>query len=210
MAASEADSLTQHTLGLIKAANKSGGLFFQPSVDYFEFSQRWLPLFNAAAHEGGLAPLGEWVQEVCRGIPFTRVHVIKGGSKVYDNLYNTYVIEGGELMFTVPPILNREVDIKLKSGKDLDVVATESRAISQRMAVAGDRHFRKNLIDGIEISNVASQNLCESMNKIFEHYGLKRVLQKDLLDKTKDTKSPKHIERKETEILDNSDINFDF
>ena len=194
---------TKHIVSLLKT---SDGLFTKPRIDYYEFREKWLALFNAASHEDGLAPLGEWVQAVARGNPFMPVDVYKDGQVVIDELFPEYTtIEGGELMFTVPPVLNNQVQVNLKDGKTIDDVAITADAMSKRMAVAGDRYLEKNLLGNVEVQVPVDPRLSEKMDKIFEHFGVKRTKQMDNV-----TEESKPIETQPTQSLDNNDLNFDF
>lgn len=194
---------TKHIVSLLKT---SDGLFTKPRIDYYEFREKWLALFNAASHEDGLAPLGEWVQAVARGNPFMPVDVYKDGRVVIDELFPEYTtIEGGELMFTVPPVLNNQVQVNLKDGKTIDDVAITADAMSKRMAVAGDRYLEKNLLGNVEVQVPVDPRLSEKMDKIFEHFGVKRTKQMDNV-----TEESKPIETQPAQSLDNNDLNFDF
>ena len=48
---------TDHTVRLLK---ESPTLYDRPTVDYYEFRNKWLALFNVNSNQG-LAPLGEWI-----------------------------------------------------------------------------------------------------------------------------------------------------
>ena len=206
---SKPDPYTQHILGLIKT---SDGLITRPKIDYVEFREKWLPLFNAASNDG-LAPLGEWVQCIARGNPFMPVDVIQGGHIILDELYPEAppgqppftTIEGGKLMFTVPPILNNQIQVSLKDGRGVDNVAIQADAMSKRMAVAGERYLQKNLIDNLKIDVPVDPELSKKMDKIFEHFGIRRTHQIDNV-----TEESKPIEIKPEEQLSNDDFNYDY
>lgn len=194
---------TKHVVGLLKT---SDGLFTKPRIDYYEFREKWLALFNAASHEDGIAPLGEWVQAVARGNPFMPVDVYKGGQVVIDELFPEYTtIAGGELMFTVPPVLNNQIQVNLKDGKTIDDVAITADAMSKRMAIAGDRFIEKNLLGNVKVQVPVDPHLSEKMDKIFEHFGVKRTKQMDNV-----TEESKPIETQPLQSLDNNDLDFDF
>lgn len=164
------DPFTSHILSEIKQE----GLYSRPRVDYHEFRTQWLALFNDESHDGR-APLGEWIQAKCRSNPFIEVDVFKGGRVMSDPLYEGQTtVEGGEYMFTIPPILNNGIDIKLKSGKNISNVATQSAEVSKRIAAAGANHFKKNVIDDLVINVENETRLSKEMDKIFEHFGVVR------------------------------------
>lgn len=200
---SEANMYVQHMTDLIKGA---GTLYEKPKIDYYTFRDNWLALFNATAHDG-LAPLGEWVQGVCRGNPFLSVDVIKDGQTVSDDLFpGRTTVVGGQYMFTVPPILNREIDVKFKNGKQLDNSVVEASEISKRVANAGQRHFRDNVLNNIIIDVPVDPGLSEKMDAIFEHFGVKRTHFNE-----KNTEQSKSIETKAaTNTTSNDDLDYDF
>lgn len=193
---------TDHTVRLLK---ESPTLYDRPTVDYYEFRNKWLALFNANSNQG-LAPLGEWIKEVAWGNPFMPVDVIKDGQSEYDPRYECERLIGGTLMFTVPPILNNNIKISLKDGREVDHVVTHASELSKRMAVAGDKYLQKNLLDNIKIDVPVDPQLSQKMDKIFEHFGIKRTHH---LDK-KDTEQSKPIEQNPVQSLDNNDLDFDF
>ena len=41
---------------------ESPNLYDRPRLDYYEFRDRWLPLFNKDSNDG-FAPLGEWCKQ---------------------------------------------------------------------------------------------------------------------------------------------------
>lgn len=200
------DPFTKSIIGLI---NTSGGLYTLPRVDYHEFRTRWLPLFNAESNPNGYAPLGEWVQQVARGNSFLGVEVVKGGMKVVDEMYGGYTIQGGEVMFVVPPILNRDIKVKLDADKkdtEIDDVLIKGDAISKTMAVAGKRYIENNLINKIQIDIPVDPRLSEKMDKIFEHFGVKRT--KHIEPAVVAIEAPKTATVTEEEK--DSDIDYDF
>lgn len=197
------DPYTSHILGEIK---KERNLIPNPRIDYHEFRNNWLAIFNAESHEGK-APLGEWVQAKCRGNPFLGVDVIKGGTPVPDGLYEGQMtIEGGEYMFTVPPILNNHIDVKLKSGKNISNVAIKSAEMSKRIAVAGDKHFQKNIIEDLVVEVEDETRLSREMDKIFEHFGVKRKFGTGQVS----TEAPNRTEENPQLRTSNDDLDFNF
>ncbi len=185
---------------------KEGGLYDRPRIDYYEFRNNWLALFNADSNTG-MAPLGEWVQAKCNGNAFIGVDVIKGGRVVPHGLNEgqTTVI-GGEYMFTVPAILNNDVEVKLKSGKSIDGVAIQSQEISKNMAVAGSNYYKKNMLDDLIIEAPNATRLEREMDKIFEHFGVKRTKQ---LSKVS-TDEPNRNEDNPELRTSNDDLEFNF
>lgn len=192
----------QQMLNLLSSAD---ALYDKPRIDYYEFREKWLPLFNAASHTG-LAPLGEWVQAVARGNPFMPVDVIIDGQTIPDGLNPSLnTVTGGKLMFTVPPILNNQIQIKMKDGQDMDGAIVKAGELGKRMAVAGARSFEKNVVDNIKVEVPADPGLSKEMDAIFEHFGLKRSN-----SVSNPTEAPKSIETPQANNIDNSDLNFDF
>jgi len=197
------DPYTSHVMGMIK---QERNLIPNPRVDYYEFRNQWLAIFNAETHDGK-APLGEWVQAKCRGNPFLGVDVIKGGTPVPDGMYEGQMtIEGGEYMFTVPPILNNNIDVKLKSGKNISNVAIKSAEMSKRIAVAGDKHFKKNILDDLEIEVEDETRLSREMDKIFDHFGVKRKNRASQVS----TDAPNRTEENPLLRTSNDDLDFNF
>lgn len=195
------DPHTSHILGLIKQE----GLYSKPRVDYHEFRYQWLPLFNDESHDGK-APLGEWIQAKCRGNPFMEVDVYKGGTIVPDGLYDGQTtVEGGEYMFTVPAILNNQIDIKLKSGKNISNVAMHGAEISKRIAAAGTNYFKKNIVDDLVIEAEDETRLSRAMDEIFKHFGVKR---KNHIQVS--TETPNVTEDNPQLRTSNDDLDFDF
>lgn len=195
----------RNTQTVIDFLKTSDGLYTKPRIDYHEFRDKWLALFNADSNEG-LAPLGEWVQAVARGNPFMEVDVYKDGHTVADEIYPEYTtVSGGTFMFTVPPVLNNQVKIKLKDGNSIDHVAITADAMSKRMAVAGNRYIEKNLINNIDIEVPNNPQLSSKMDAIFEHFGIKRTTMGN-----KVTEESKPIETQPLQSLDNNDLDFDF
>ena len=192
----------KHMLDLLSSAD---GLFVKPKIDYDVFRDKWLPLFNAASHDG-LAPLGEWIQAVARGNPFMPVDVIRGGHTTTDELYPDFTtVVGGTFMFSVPPILNNQIQIKMKDGQDMDSAALKAGEIGKRVAVAGQRSFEKNVVNNIQVEVPVDPGLGRAMDSIFEHFGLSRS---NAIAKT--TEAPKSIETPKASAVDNNDIDFDF
>lgn len=197
------DPYTSHIMGMIK---QEPSLISNPRIDYYEFRNQWLAIFNAETHDGK-APLGEWVQAKCRGNPFLGVDVIKGGTVVPDPMYDGQMtIEGGEYMFTVPPILNNRIDVKLKSGKNISNLAIKSSEMSKRIAVAGDNHFKKNIIEDLVIDVEDETHLSREMDKIFEHFGVKRKNRTGQVS----TDAPNRTEENPLLRTSNDDLDFNF
>lgn len=154
---------------------KESGVYTKPRVDYYEFREHWLALFSAAS-SGNLAPLGDWIQNKCAGNGFLEVEVIKGGTPVPDEDrwgQTTYV--GGELMFTVPAILNNNIKVKLKNGKDIAKATIHANELGKRIAVAGENYQQKHVVEALQIETDDPNSLSSRMDKIFEHFGVKRV-----------------------------------
>lgn len=184
---------------------KESGVYTKPRVDYYEFRERWLSLFSAAS-AGDLAPLGDWVQNQCAGNGFLEVDVIKGGTPVPDQDYvgqTTYV--GGELMFTVPSILNNNIQVKLSNGKDIASAVIHANELSKRIAVAGANYQQKNVVEALQIDIENADALCGRMDKIFEHFGVKRV-------RSMEVSTEEHIPTEENPELRTSNdmLDFDF
>lgn len=200
------DELHQQTKMMLNLIKDSGGLYEKPRVDYYEFRNRWLPLFNYGFEEGQ-APLGEWVQQVCLNHAFMDVDIVKGGRKVPNQLYpGTFTIEGGEYMFTVPPILNRDIVVDLKSGRTIDAVVVNAQRQREVLAKSGDALMKKEFVNGISISVPVDPMLFERMNKIFEHYGVKRNVPESV---PKNTENSNHTtEARPEEKIDNDLLDF--
>ena len=196
------DAFSRHVLGEIKEQN----LIANPRIDYYEFRNQWLAIFNAQTHNGK-APLGEWIQAKCRGNPFLGVDVYKDGNIIPDGLYDGQTtIEGGVYMFTVPPVLNNNIEVKLKSGKNISNVAVKSAEMSKRIAVAGDNHFKKNIIDDLVVEVEDENRLSKEMDKIFEHFGVKR---KNGVSQVS-TDTPNRTEENPLLRTSNDDLDFNF
>lgn len=186
---------------------KQGGLYDHPRVDYYEFRDRWLALFNANSN-AGLAPLGEWVQAKCYGNAFIPVDVIKDGVTVpHGLLEGQYTVQGGELMFTVPPILNNKLDVNLADGRTIDGLTLQSQELSKRMAVAGSNFHKKNIQDNLVFEVKDPQRLMREMDKIFEHFGVKRTHQ---IDGQVSTNVPNATEDNPGLRTSNDDLEFNF
>lgn len=153
---------------------KDSRIYTRPRVDYYDFRENWLALFSAGS-TGDLAPLGEWIQAKCRGNGFLEVDVIKGGTPIEDTLFPGQITyTGGELMFTVPALLNSNINVKLNNGRDIANAVIHAGELSKRIAVAGHNYHQKNVVEAIEIEADAQDALCGKMDKIFEHFGVKR------------------------------------
>ncbi len=153
---------------------KESGVYNKPRVDYYEFREHWLALFSAAS-AGNLAPLGEWIQTKCGGNGFLEVEVIKDGTPVPDEDrwgQTTYV--GGELMFTVPAILNNNIKVKLKNGKDIASATIHANELGKRIAVAGSNYLQKHVVEALQVDEDDPGLLSNRMDQIFEHFGIKR------------------------------------
>lgn len=202
------NELHQQTKLMLELIKGSGGLYEKPRIDYYEFRNRWLPLFNYG-FESGQAPLGEWVQQVCLNHAFMDVDVVKGGRKIPNPLYpGNFTIEGGEYMFTVPPVLNRDIVVELKSGRTIDSVVVNAQRQREVLAKSGDALMNKEIVNGVSISIPVDPMLFERMNKIFEHYGVQRTLPTGI---TKNTEKSNHTtEAAPEEKIDNDLLDFNF
>lgn len=153
---------------------KKVGIYDKPKVDYYEFRTRWLSLFSAAT-AGDLAPLGDWIQEKSRGNPFLEVEVWRDGTIIPDEQYeNCYTIQGGEYVFTVPAILNNQVNVSLNNGKSITSAAIHAAELSKRIAVAGNNYVQKNIVEALEIEVDDEYSLSNRMSEIFKHFGIER------------------------------------
>lgn len=153
---------------------KKVGIYDKPKVDYHEFRTRWLALFSSAT-AGDIAPLGEWIQEKSRGNPFLEVEVWKNGNVIPDEMYEgSYTISGGEYVFTVPAILNNQVNVNLNNGKTLTSATIHAAELSKRLAVAGNNYIQKNVLDALVIEVEDEHSLSNRMSEIFDHFGIER------------------------------------
>lgn len=109
-------------------------------------------------------------------------------------------------MFTVPPILNNHIDVKLKSGKNISNVAIKSAEMSKRIAVAGDKHFQKNIIEDLVVEVEDETRLSREMDKIFEHFGVKRKFGTGQVS----TEAPNRTEENPQLRTSNDDLDFNF
>ena len=186
---------------------ESPNLYDRPRLDYYEFRDRWLPLFNKDSNDG-FAPLGEWVQAVGRGNSFMEVDIVKGGRTIPDEMYPPYsTVVGGEVMFTVPPILNRAVEISLESGRVLDNVVIESQKRREGFFAAGEQYYKDEMINGVKITVPVDPLLFEKMNDIFEHFGIKRTTFRDSEKKTEVSNT---VDSNTAGKIDNDLLDFSF
>lgn len=202
------NQLHAHAKLMVDLIEQSGGMYTRPRVDYYEFRNRWLPLFNYSSNKG-LAPLGEWIEQCCQRSAFMDVDVIKNGKKIPDPLHpGMFTIEGGTYMFTVPPILNREIIFETESGKTVDNILITAQQKGKVIAAAGTRHLEANLINGLKIDVPVDPGLFERMNKIFEHFGVKRTVAPGV---DKKTESSNHTtEDPKADKIDNDLLDFSF
>lgn len=148
-------NIPMHVLESLRDIKKSP--YQRTRIDEATFKNRWLPLFNAASHEG-LAPLGDWVQQVA-GNPFREVEVIKDGN----------------VLFVVPPILNSNIDIfKAEADIYLDTELDTARREGAHFAIKGKRHFETAVLNNLN-KDLQPSDYSTRMDKIFEHYGLTRT-----------------------------------
>ena len=195
------DPYTAHILEQLKGQD----LYTKPRVDYDEFRNNWLALFNYNTKDN-MAPLGEWIQAKCRGNPFLAVEVVKGGSIIPDPLYDGQTtIDGGKVMFVVPPILNNNIEVKLKSGKNISRVSTQGAALGQRLAAAGNNYFEKNIVQDLVIEVEDATRLSRQMDEIFAHFGIKRKNSVQV-----STKAPNVTEDNPALRTSNDDLDFNF
>lgn len=200
------NELHQHAKIVVDMIKETKHLYQLSRVDYYEFRNRWLALFNYGNLEGH-APLGEWVQEVCRGNAFMEVEVVKDGQKVPDELHpGQYTIRGGKVMFTVPPILNRNIEVKLEGDKSIDNVVITAQRKREVVAAAGENYY-KQAVAGLIVEVPVDPKLFERMNDVFEHFGVKR----NLPNSSNNTTTPIHTtEDKPEEKIDNDLLDFSF
>lgn len=192
---------------IVDLVNESPALYDRPRLDYFEFRDRWLPLFNKDSNTA-LAPLGEWIQGVARGNGYMDVDIIKGGRAIPDEMYPPYMtIEGGELMFTVPGILNRAIKVELDSGRVLDNVLTESQRKREGHLVAGEKYYNEEFIDKLNIGVPVDPMLFEKMNEIFKHFGVERTTFKTV---EKTTEASNNVDNSAAGKIDNDLLDFEF
>lgn len=196
---------TQLVVGLIK---ETDSLYDKPRLDYHEFRDRWLPLFNKDSHSG-LAPLGEWIQGVARGNAYMEVDIVKGGSTKPDEMYPPYTtVEGGEVMFTVPGLLNRDIEVKLDNGRDIASVMAEANARGQVLTAAGVAMYKAEIQDRLQIEVPVDPLLFEKMNEIFEHFGIKRTSQRE--DGEKKTEASNNVVNSDIGKIDNGLLDFEW
>lgn len=153
---------------------KESGTYIKPKIDYYIFRNRWLSLFSSAT-AGDIAPLGDWIQEVCRGNAFSEVEVWKDGTIVPDGLFEGHTtINGGTLMFTVPAMLNNDVVVSLENGKSIASAMIHARELGSRVAVAGTNYINNNVVAGLNVEVNNEGLLSKQMDDIFAHFGIKR------------------------------------
>lgn len=195
---------TQLVVDLVKTTDR---LYQLPRIDYYTFRDKWLPLFNASSNNG-LSPLGEWIQGVAYGNAYMEVEVVKGGRIVQDELFPDYTtIEGGEVMFIVPSILNRDLQVSLVNDRVIDNVVVEAQRLREKLVVEGENFYNTEFLNNISIEEVGNPKLLEKMNEIFEHFGIKRTTQMESSNKTE---SSNIVENPSSETTNNDLLDLDF
>ncbi len=136
-------------------------------IDFVEFGQRWLPLFNYGAHEDHREiPIMDWVREVSLN-PYRPVRLMK-------HVDGDYVC-----IAMIPPIFDNKA--KIMRNDDRDYFA--QLATRQAHEVSGVRRVRqangfieRNLTNRIDVHTRVLTDHFHKMNEIFELYGVKREI----------------------------------
>jgi hypothetical protein len=84
--------------------------------------------------------------------------------------------QDGELLFTVPPLVERTSDPLRQSGRDSAYETVMNSARKMEIShVAGGEYLQKKLLPRIRVSGDRKENI-ERWNMIFERYGLTHLL----------------------------------
>lgn len=147
---------------IIKAAEENLAV-----IDYHEFGEKWLPLFNYTSHESiDQIPLTDWTEQVALS-PFKEVRLM--------NWVNGEYVE----IARIPPMFGMVDDI-FKDGiidVPLNKVAVDSRSFSLRGQLdTGEEYIQRGFLDNLNDHVLTVPEHFLRMNEIFKLYGKTREI----------------------------------
>lgn len=136
-------------------------------IDFAEFGQHWLPLFNYGAHKNhSEIPLMDWVEQVAIN-PYRPVRLMRW----VDGQYVCVAM--------IPPIFDNKARIMKHDERDYfaQLATRQAHEIAGASRIKqANGYIERNLTNRIDVQRRVLTDHFHKMNAIFEMYGVKREI----------------------------------
>lgn len=138
-----------------------------PRIRVEDFEKNWLNMFFGVPVEGETIPILKWVHEVS-GSAYQQVDVVRGGVRYRDG--QRILVRGGEVLFTVPPLLNSDaIDVKVPASGFFELIM-ELKDRDRQHPAEGERYMQ-HMIEPLFVRKEAQETFVAQMNEIAKRYG---------------------------------------